>query len=204
MIKNQSRGQNRSRGQKSVTWPKRSVAWFNFLLFQIFNFLLLLSRVVTTILQLQYNNVSATAELYRDARSVNERWRVTKNGQTVNYLIKAFCLISVSNKVYKLTCPIIIIFLNTCLLSTGLIIYLSKILGENQNIEEQKVVKCDKCMGVSQLLGGHLPGYLSPKYVPSWYSGNRTWASLDPSLENPFDSSSAREKADALVRLALK
>ena len=40
--------------------------------------------------------------------------------------------------------------------STG--VDLSKILGGNQNIGGQKVVKSDKFMGISQLLGGTCPG----------------------------------------------
>ena len=35
---------------------------------------------------------------------------------------------------------------------------LSTILGANQNIGGQKVVKSDKCMGISQLLGDTCPG----------------------------------------------
>ena len=36
---------------------------------------------------------------------------------------------------------------------------------DNQNIGGQKVVKSDKCMGVSRLSGGHVPG-LPPKSTP--------------------------------------
>ena len=42
---------------------------------------------------------------------------------------------------------------------------LSKILGGQTKILGEKVVKSDKCMGVSQLLGEHVPG-LPPKSTP--------------------------------------
>ena len=39
--------------------------------------------------------------------------------------------------------------------------------GKNlENIGGQRVVKSDKCMGVSQLLGGHVPGLPPPKSMP--------------------------------------
>src|SRR6218665_975143 len=41
----------------------------------------------------------------------------------------------------------------------------SKILGGKTKILREKVVKSDKCMDVSQLLGEHVPG-LPPKHTP--------------------------------------
>src|SRR6218665_2902937 len=52
---------------------------------------------------------------------------------------------------------------NLSWISTG--VDLSKILGGQTKILGEKVVKSDKCMGDSQLLGGHVLG-LPPKSTP--------------------------------------
>src|SRR6218665_4208753 len=47
---------------------------------------------------------------------------------------------------------------------------LSKVLGgQTKILGGQKEVKSDKCMGVSQLLGGHVPGLFPPKSLCLWW-----------------------------------
>src|SRR6218665_2691503 len=54
----------------------------------------------------------------------------------------------------------------------------------NQNIGVQKVVKSDKCMGVSQLLGGAWPGCIPPKSPPMSEVVPERWFQRDGKTAN--------------------
>jgi len=54
----------------------------------------------------------------------------------------------------------------------------------NQNIGGQKVVKGDKCMGVSQLLGG-VPGLPPKVYAYAWLLISVPAISITTIIENP-------------------
>ena len=73
-------------------------------------------------------------------------------------------VIPTTNKFLSTHTPCIIFLICRYLVYTG--IDMSKILGEQTKIFwGQKMVKSGKCMGISQLLGGHMPG-LPPKSTP--------------------------------------
>src|SRR6218665_2442844 len=54
----------------------------------------------------------------------------------------------------------------------------------NQNIGGQKVVKCDKCMGISQLLGRHVPGLPPKVYAYGQLGATCHWPVVKTALTN--------------------
>src|SRR6218665_2190502 len=54
----------------------------------------------------------------------------------------------------------------------------------NQNIGGQKVVKCDKCTGISQLLGRHVPGLPPKVYAYGQLGATCLWPVVKTALTN--------------------